>query len=57
MVANNDPETLATGISRFLSKPNLDEESILINRASVSQFSWAHIADLVIKELHKVLDG
>jgi D-inositol-3-phosphate glycosyltransferase len=57
VVADNDPEKLAAGIARFLSRPNRDGESILINRASVSKSSWTHIADLVIKELHQVLDG
>jgi D-inositol-3-phosphate glycosyltransferase len=57
LVADNAPEKLAEGISRFLSRPNRDGKSILSNRASVTKFSWAHIADLVIKELNKALDG
>jgi D-inositol-3-phosphate glycosyltransferase len=56
VVADNAPEKLAAGITRFLSRSNRDRESILINRASVSKSSWAHIADLVIKELQAVLD-
>jgi D-inositol-3-phosphate glycosyltransferase len=56
VVADNDPEKLAAGITRVLSRSNRDGESILINRTSVSQSSWAHIAGLVIKELQAVLD-
>jgi D-inositol-3-phosphate glycosyltransferase len=57
VVTNNDPEKLAAGITRFLSRPSRDWESILLTRASVSSSGWAHIADLVIQELHKALDG
>jgi D-inositol-3-phosphate glycosyltransferase len=56
VVADNAPEKLAAGITRFLSRSDRDGESILLNRASVSKSSWAHIADLVIKELQAVLD-
>jgi D-inositol-3-phosphate glycosyltransferase len=56
VVPDNAPEKLATGIAHFLLKPNREDKSIQVNRASVSKYSWAHIADLVNKELHLALD-
>jgi D-inositol-3-phosphate glycosyltransferase len=57
VVADNTPEKLAAAIDHFLSRPNLDGKSIQVNRDSVSHLSWAHIAGLASKELHRALDG
>lgn len=56
LVEDNSPQKLSAGIARFLSRPARDGESIQVNRASVGHSGWTPIADLVIKELNRVLE-
>jgi D-inositol-3-phosphate glycosyltransferase len=54
VVADNTPRSLADKIARLLSKPP-DTQSALSIRASVSRFGWSHIAEAVIRELHRLM--
>ncbi|MFC1989479.1 glycosyltransferase [Chloroflexota bacterium] len=57
VVTDNAPRHLADKIASLLSWPRPDSKSALLIRASVSEFSWANIADSVIKECRLVLDN
>jgi D-inositol-3-phosphate glycosyltransferase len=57
VVEDNTPEKLAAAIERLLNKPDLDQKTIRINRASVARYNWTTVAELVSKEMHRALDG
>ncbi len=54
VVKTNTPDNLADGIARLLTQPPRDMESALAIRASVSRFSWANVAEGIIRELRPV---
>ncbi|MFC1968849.1 glycosyltransferase, partial [Chloroflexota bacterium] len=54
VVPDNDPQHLADKINLLLSR-QLDMESALKIRASVSAFDWSTIAQVVIRELSQVM--
>jgi D-inositol-3-phosphate glycosyltransferase len=56
IVADNEPETLAAGISSVLNSNTKDKESRLAIRASVSPWTWASIAESIINEMRTALD-
>ncbi|MFC1934365.1 glycosyltransferase [Chloroflexota bacterium] len=55
VVMNNTPRYLADKIALLLSCPSPDRSSVLSVRASVSRFSWANIAEAIIRECQLVL--
>jgi D-inositol-3-phosphate glycosyltransferase len=57
VVENNSPEKLAAGINALLSNPQLDAESTLYIRASVSRYDWAEIARKIAIEMNTVLES
>jgi D-inositol-3-phosphate glycosyltransferase len=57
VLSDNLPENIADAITRLLSMPRRDRESMLAIRASVSRFGWQDIAEKVLAEIRPVLDG
>ncbi|MFC2041227.1 glycosyltransferase, partial [Chloroflexota bacterium] len=57
VVTDNSPRLLANRIALLLSQPDPDSRSALLIRASVSEFSWANIAEAVIRECRLVLSN
>jgi glycosyltransferase involved in cell wall biosynthesis len=55
VVEDNSPEKLAAGIKTLLSNPQLDAESTLSIRASVSRYDWSEIARKIAAEMKTVL--
>ncbi len=55
VVTDNTPRSLADKIVLLLSKSNHNAESARSIRASVTQFSWSNIAEMVVKEYRLVL--
>jgi len=55
VVPDSSSHRLAQKISLLLSKPEAGAESIGLMRASVAGFSWASIAEMMVKEYRKVL--
>lgn len=54
VVGGNSPAHLAQGIDGFLAQPPRDMEARLAIRASVDRYSWAEVADALVKEFHAV---
>ncbi|MFC1977482.1 glycosyltransferase [Chloroflexota bacterium] len=57
VVTDNTPHQLADKIALLLSRPSPDTETAFSIRESVSRFSWANIAEAVIRECQMVLDN
>ena len=57
VITDNEPGNLAQKIALILSRPNMDTESILAIRASVSRYGWSNIAEAIVRECRLVLDG
>ncbi|MFC2052631.1 glycosyltransferase, partial [Chloroflexota bacterium] len=55
VVTDNTPHHLADKIALLLSRPSPDSKPALLIRASVSRFSWANIAEAIVKECRLVL--
>ncbi len=55
VVIDNTPRRLADKIALLLSKPSSNTESARSIRASVTQFSWSNIAEMIVKECRLVL--
>jgi D-inositol-3-phosphate glycosyltransferase len=55
VVEDNSPEKLTAGIETLLSNPQLDAESTLSIRASVSRYDWSEIARKIAAEMKTVL--
>jgi hypothetical protein len=54
-VIDNDPSTLADGISRLLSISNGKPDFVHSVRASIAKYSWSNISEAIIEEYHSVL--
>lgn len=57
VVMDNSPHRLARKIALLLSRPNNNAESVNLARSSVTRFSWAIIAEAVVKECWTLLAG
>ncbi|NIO20306.1 MAG: hypothetical protein GTN76_06085 [Candidatus Aenigmarchaeota archaeon] len=55
MVRDNAPHRLADKIALLLSTSNGKLESPQSIRASVTEFSWSNIADVIVNEYREVL--
>ena len=55
VIKDNAPHRLADKIALLLSRPNTDTESARFIRATVSKFSWANIAEAIIRDCQMVL--
>ena len=55
MLTDHDPRHLAEKVSLVLSRPRPDIEASLRSRASVSRFSWANVAEAIVREFRLVV--
>ena len=56
ITGDNSPQSLAGEISELIRLPD-DEAQIKIRRDTVAEFSWAAIADKIIDEYYRLIDG
>jgi D-inositol-3-phosphate glycosyltransferase len=56
VVADNSPLSLAREISEVIYQPDGNMEHLKMRRETVIDFSWAGIADRMLKEYHRLLD-
>jgi len=55
VIRDNVPHRLADKIALLLSRPSTDIKSAQLIRATVSKFSWSHIAEAIIRDCQLVL--
>ena len=55
VVVDNAPHHLADKIALLLSRPSADIESAQLIRATVSKFSWANVAEAIVRDCQLVL--
>jgi D-inositol-3-phosphate glycosyltransferase len=55
VVVDNAPHHLADKISLLLSRPSADTKSAQLIRATVSKFSWANVAEAIVRDCQLVL--
>jgi len=55
VVVDNAPHHLADKIALLLSRPSADTKSAQLIRATVNKFSWANVAEAIVKDCQLVL--
>jgi D-inositol-3-phosphate glycosyltransferase len=55
VVTDNAPHHLADKIDLLLSRPSVDTKSAQLIRATVSKFSWANVAEAIVRDCQLVL--